>query len=416
MRMKKFFTLIATTMVVMGLNAQEWRPTETAPEAGTAIVDDEQLEVKTVFATTNNKAEVGPEDAKVPVSYTLSGNTYTFNYFTQIRVDAAPKAGAETGTEKSGSTPWVVTAKKDVDITVYYRRQQVSAACTDNDGKDLKLIEQTKPGTAIAASTFEWTPIEEGNEEYAYALKAYKLEAGKVYTLWARGTTIQCYGFDYKAGSGAEETPLAADGTHIISFDGQSSANMLEYDGKLKGFKLQITGNEEKSISSAKAITIDGSAYTTMKVSNGAQNTLTLPEGKVASAITFYSYVNGSANEEKPSFWKEVAGGEFTAETPGAVFECYESQANPDERTFSFGNGKLNKITFTNTGVQCCYVIKITIETGDEVPVETVVTGIKTIKNTVIDLNAPAYNLAGQKVSNDFKGLVIKNGKKFMVK
>jgi len=30
--------------------------------------------------------------------------------------------------------------------------------------------------------------------------------------------------------------------------------------------------------------------------------------------------------------------------------------------------------------------------------------------------NAPAYNLAGQKVSDSFKGIVIKNGKKVVVK
>ena len=32
------------------------------------------------------------------------------------------------------------------------------------------------------------------------------------------------------------------------------------------------------------------------------------------------------------------------------------------------------------------------------------------------DANAPAYNLGGQKVSTTYRGLVIKNGRKFMVK
>lgn len=43
-------------------------------------------------------------------------------------------------------------------------------------------------------------------------------------------------------------------------------------------------------------------------------------------------------------------------------------------------------------------------------------TAVSTIKADNADLNAPAYNLAGQKVSNSFKGLVIKGGKKFVVK
>ncbi len=43
----------------------------------------------------------------------------------------------------------------------------------------------------------------------------------------------------------------------------------------------------------------------------------------------------------------------------------------------------------------------------------TIITGINTI-NADTNENAPAYNLAGQKVADGFKGLVIKNGKKFM--
>ena len=37
---------------------------------------------------------------------------------------------------------------------------------------------------------------------------------------------------------------------------------------------------------------------------------------------------------------------------------------------------------------------------------------IKTAQNT----NAPMYNLAGQKVANNFKGMVLQNGKKFINK
>ncbi|MBQ8064935.1 MAG: chitobiase/beta-hexosaminidase C-terminal domain-containing protein [Prevotella sp.] len=39
---------------------------------------------------------------------------------------------------------------------------------------------------------------------------------------------------------------------------------------------------------------------------------------------------------------------------------------------------------------------------------------VSTIKADNIDANAPAYNLAGQKVNDSFKGLVIKGGKKFV--
>ena len=421
--MKKIFTLIATAMVALGMNAQsEWRPTEEAPASGTTVLDDDLLKVETVFETTNNKAEVGEEGAKEPVSFTIDGKSYSFNYFTQVRVDEAPKAGAETGTDKGGSSPLVITAKKDVDITMFYRRQQVSSNCGDNDGKDLKLVDWDKPAAAIAASTFGWVAIAEGNIEYAYAMKLYKMEAGKKYVLWARGTTIQFYGFNYQSGSGAEVVPPAADGEHIISFDGMSAANVLEYGGTLNGFKLQITGNESKTISGAKSISIDGKSYTSMKVSNGAENTIFLPEGKVASSITFYSYVNfDDAENARPSYWKDVAGTAFDPEVSGVKFEAFQTPETPDVRTFNFKGGKLNKITFTNTGEQCCYVIKVTIESGDEVAPETVelegagsTDGIATLK--VQSQNSATFNLAGQQVNAGFKGIAIQNGKKVIMK
>ncbi len=43
-------------------------------------------------------------------------------------------------------------------------------------------------------------------------------------------------------------------------------------------------------------------------------------------------------------------------------------------------------------------------------------TSIKDIKATSFEENAPMYNLAGQRVANNFKGVVIQNGKKFIVK
>jgi len=46
----------------------------------------------------------------------------------------------------------------------------------------------------------------------------------------------------------------------------------------------------------------------------------------------------------------------------------------------------------------------------------TIDAGVSAVKADVADANAPIYNLAGQKVGKDFKGLVIQNGKKFVVK
>lgn len=43
-------------------------------------------------------------------------------------------------------------------------------------------------------------------------------------------------------------------------------------------------------------------------------------------------------------------------------------------------------------------------------------TGINNVTATKLNVNAPMYNLAGQKVNNNYKGVVIQNGKRFIVK
>ena len=42
--------------------------------------------------------------------------------------------------------------------------------------------------------------------------------------------------------------------------------------------------------------------------------------------------------------------------------------------------------------------------------------GIKNVQTIEVNENAPIYNLAGQRVSKDYKGVVIQNGKKFIKK
>ena len=43
-------------------------------------------------------------------------------------------------------------------------------------------------------------------------------------------------------------------------------------------------------------------------------------------------------------------------------------------------------------------------------------TGINEVSNGTVNENAPIYNLAGQRVGKDYKGVVVQNGKKFIKK
>ena len=109
----------------------------------------------------------------------------------------------------------------------------------------------------------------------------------------------------------------------------------------------------------------------------------------------------------------EFGGQQYIASPEGglaaefaAVVDAEGKATNVDERG--------SVVTFTFAGVSVEAV-------GGAVPTEVtpVLTdpepdGISVVKTNSV--NAPTYNLAGQKVSNDFKGIVVKDGKKFVNK
>jgi hypothetical protein len=67
--------------------------------------------------------------------------------------------------------------------------------------------------------------------------------------------------------------------------------------------------------------------------------------------------------------------------------------------------GRQATITFMQEGAR----LEVTVTQGT-------VTGINVTTKTVKTSNTPAYNLAGQRVNKDFKGLVVKDGVKFLNK
>lgn len=185
------------------------------------------------------------------------------------------------------------------------------------------------------------------------------------------------------------------------------------------GYKLTILKNG-KTYSAGSVITIDGTEYTTFKLSNGAQNTLEAPEGKAFDKVTFYSYMNMKADAQKvrASYWKEFNNTSVSMEEQGgAMKSCNQTfdptvegaaelvgLDNPDKREFSL-DSPATKITFTNTGEQLGFIVVLH---------EVSSTGIAENISTPVKLNTPIYNLAGQQVSKTFKGVVIKNGKKYV--
>lgn len=208
-----------------------------------------------------------------------------------------------------------------------------------------------------------------------------------------------------ETGGGSGESSTPSETTKLILFypDGAEAANEMQFPD---GSKIAITGNSEKTIGAGKDITIDGKKYKSMKVSNGAQNTLTLPEGQVTKKLTFYSYVNKAEQTDRAAYWKEVGGVAYDVISSGGELMCFQDFENPDVRTYTL-DSPMNAVTFTNTGEQLCYVLLV-----DVMDAASGIEGINADNNK----KGVMYNLSGQKVNSSYKGIVIMNGKKFMQK
>lgn len=393
--MKKIFTLFTAALAALSVNAQDWNATNSGPLAkGATILDNEYVTVVTAVQDSETALIKNETDQNDPKTYA----GFTFTKYVNIRVTDAPaEANNWEGTEYPDANPLgislIVTAKKNTDMTLYYKH---------GDGKALSCYDQTaKKAVSNAEKAVDGLA--------GYYTGTFQFIEGHKYTIYAKGGTTGLNGITTAAGTYVAPDASAA-GTVIISWNDEptlssvtteemtntgSSNNVATWDN---GISIMIM-RSDKGQSNGNPITVNGTSYKTIKVSNGAQNKLILPEGKVTSKITLYSYVNKDEATERPSYWKEVAGATYTEET---IFASYKDTENPDKREFTFDAA--NTVTFTNTGEQCCYVLFVEVSDG--------AAGITAAKAEIE--SGAIYNLAGQKVSDSYKGVVIMNGKKVL--
>ena len=196
----------------------------------------------------------------------------------------------------------------------------------------------------------------------------------------------------------------------IVGTNSSGLSTVTFYDGA-----TLVLNNSQKSWSKGTNITIGDEKFTALKLSNGAENIFTAPDGKNVTSITFYSYVNiKDENIDytkypeygfRTSFWAKVADLSFTATSEDVQILKSRDAENPDEATFNIT--PTNIVKFSNKGEQLAFVMKVTYGEGP--------TGIKAVNvNDNVDLNF--YNLQGIRVVNPKKGIYIQNGKKVVIK
>ena len=174
--MKKVFTLMMFALFAVGANAQTWKASSTAPEAETALMDNELVTIKTVSETKTGGFK-----------YTFDDIAFT-NYI-QVRTDGDANESAPTGGVQKENTALVVTAHKNVNVTFYFRRQKGSNGYDKDDNKDMLCYAQNGKSYESEESVFQ------SDDSYGYVKKTYSFVEDGIYTIHRNGSTLQVGGF-----------------------------------------------------------------------------------------------------------------------------------------------------------------------------------------------------------------------------
>ena len=162
--------------------------------------------------------------------------------------------------------------------------------------------------------------------------------------------------------------------------------------------------NDGITITNTKSKGYAGGNNDGIKYSAGVQYTINLPEDVAISKIDFTGYDNYA---DVDAYLSEVAG--ISYEPTQYVFpQKVDGAAQTVTRTIDFSPAVGEKITFTPQGKQVVLSISLTGTKGGT-------TGIRTIRSSSITDDS-SYNLAGQRVDGNYKGIVIRNGKKMIQK
>ncbi len=190
------------------------------------------------------------------------------------------------------------------------------------------------------------------------------------------------------------------------SYDGVNENNMLTgvKGDDAEGFKMVVTGNLAKNYSAADKITVTYKdqqlSRTTIKCSNGAENSVFLPENAKATKITLWSYTNFTKDTEpRPCYWANVAGVDYTAETT-TVLKGTKDTSSPN--CVSFDLDKVaDVVTFKNTGEQQCVIVAL------EYYISEGGSGIESVVGDTTSVSVVYYTLSGKRIQTPTHGIYI---------
>lgn len=361
--MKKIFTLIAATMMAVCANAQDWNAsTVSSLGEGTVLVNNNLAEIKTALQAANAVEIKNESDVADPKTY----GGYTFSKYVGLRSSDTPSASNPAGTAHEQNITLVITAKKDVDVVVYYKR---------GASKSINCYDQTDPSSVPVK---EETGIE--STTYPYMIGTFVLQEGHVYTIYATGGTVQLNGLSTKEGT------YVAPSSIVYGYN--AGTNKVTYKD---GASMQITGNAQKNFGSGSNI----NGTQSIKNSNGAEMTFWAPEGKAITKVTFSAVTN---HESESGVLREVNG-----ETINSEVTSHKDFSNPTSYTYEFSK-PVSDFKFTYATKQVYFIMEVTY--GEASGIKNVTSTasaakvVKCIENGQLVIKAAkgTFNVAGARI------------------
>ena len=401
--MKKIFTLIASVAMALGANAA------------------------TDYVVVKDDPTVGANKTITSVD----GITMTFNADNWVvggggskdakTVDGVALQGKYANTDVNGSTVTFTTTAAGT-LTIFN-----GGAIATNKTLVMTVGETGLAGTVLSTGAVIESGASPAAEIPAYDGIKYTLEAGKTYTFAVTGTKWRLAGFKYVSGEGGgtvDPGTTTETNPQIISWSeakAKGSAASTYGDGTFKfigtdtdASKHEIDANTAYFGDAEGQLKFDFRYKTGGK--SGSKNAISLTIPAKGKVLVYARTGSNSATDRNVVLTQNGATLIdhilLESEAQTVVIESAKSDENPTGEKAVYPVLEANVVAGT---VDVTYPVNSVNFYGFQFVPEgaTPITGISTVTtSTKANANAPIYNLAGQQVNKNYKGVVIQNGVK----
>ena len=407
--MKKIFTLISMALMAISVNAQTWAvPSDYEVSSGARVTSVDGVTLNIGNASDGNTWTIGDAAGDLGEGNDVLGTTKYIKGSENAKTGGSPtKAGKvpETGTYYQ----FILTESGKLTVGVNWGKGKIMRLA-DADGASVK---------------------EEKNETDASILgtREFTVPAGTYY-LYAEGSKLGLFGFSF-----AKEEVVEDTGTPHEAQAWDFTSNLSEAD------KTNIAADENWTISNVYVKDADGNdteevktllyAYSqkfegTAVKANGVE--LDLTKGlKFKTGANKFQYYDGErlahgGNGHGPIISEcakdDVVKIRYKVTEAGRGFDVTNAELtdgmllgdSKDTFEATVTVKKKGEVTFASVGGADILALSVNAELPEPKDPTTGINSVKTVEQT----NNVIYNLAGQKVNAQYKGIMIQNGKKVL--